>query len=96
MSDTLSPTGVRVFDDEPRQPAVISEMTVEGWTEETRHVEATALVMLLDPEERLTAIADCKQLLDTHPGPAVAILERLAVSGYPQAARVLLDWLGEE
>ena len=90
-------TGVRVFSDEPRVAAVIGPEAVEGWTEETRDLEATALVLMLDPDEYAPAIEDAAALLETEHAPAaVAILERLAVAGQPKAAQKLLAWIGED
>jgi hypothetical protein len=90
-------TGVRVFPDDERTPLVIGPEAVDGWTEETRQVEATALVLLLDPADYDAAVEDAGALLETEHAPAaVAILERLAVGGKPKAAQKLLAWLGEE
>lgn len=95
---TATATGIRVFEDDPVPTLTIGPETVEGWTEETRHVEATALVMLLDPNEYEQAIRDATVLLDNpeHMAAAVAILETFVKAGFPQAAKALLKWLGEE
>jgi hypothetical protein len=79
---------------------IIVPMTVESWTEETRGIEAAALVMLLDPHEREQALDDAAAMLDveeTAPA-AVSILEALIVHEptlRAKAAQTLLDWLGE-
>jgi hypothetical protein len=88
--------GVRAFASELRIPLVIGSEAVEGWAEETRQAEATALVLLLEPNDYASAIEDAAALLETEHAPAaVAILERFAVAGYPKAAQKLLAWLGE-
>jgi len=82
---------------------LIDELTTEGWTPDTRTLEATALVMMLSLDERKQAVEDAAAMLSPDPvegdpqtAAGVAILEALALTrdeASPRAARALLAWL---
>ena len=82
---------------------LIDELTIEGWTDETRRVEATALVLMFDLPERRQAVEDAVAMLADDPvegdqttASAVAILEAIALArdaASPLAAQALLTWL---